>query len=85
MVKPPYPDYFYEGPGVIEGRLWWEQTDVYWDLPFYSEFGLTQPPERDAMLAAREQLFALRELMDEGDLAPMLPERVTADAVEPDI
>lgn len=85
MVKPPSPDFFYEGPGVIEGRLWWEQTDVYWDLPFYSEMGLTALPDRDDALAAREQLFALRELAGEGDLAPMWPERATAEPVEPDI
>ena len=64
-VKPPYNPDFYEGPGVIEGRLWWEQTDVYWDLPFYAEMGFTALPDRDEALAAREALWALRENCDD--------------------
>ena len=71
-------------PGLIDGRLWWEQSSDYWDLPFYSELGLTAPPDRDDALAAREQLFAMRELNDEGDLAPMWPE-MPAVNTEPDI
>lgn len=50
-----------------EGRFWWEQQSAYWDIPFYADFGLTELPDRDDALAAREQLWAMRELWDEGD------------------
>lgn len=79
-TKPPYPDYFYEGAGVIDGRLWWEQSDVYWDLPFFSEMGLCPIPDRDANIAAREQLFAMRELPED-----VLPLERSTDPAEPDI
>ena len=45
-------------------RLWWEQSSDYWDLPFYAHFGLNAPPDRDEALAAREQLWAMREFPD---------------------
>ncbi len=48
-------------PGIIDGRLWWENTAAYWDLPFYTEGPYSPPSERDDELAGREQLFAIRE------------------------
>jgi hypothetical protein len=51
--------------------LWWEQTDWYWELPFYAEMGMRPVVDREDWLAAREQLFAMRELSDEGDLAAL--------------
>lgn len=74
MKKPrwepkPYPRSFYKGAGVIDGRLWWEQTTVFWELPFYSDIGFNQLPDRDDSLAAREQLWAMRELARENNFA----------------
>ncbi len=46
---------------MIDGRLWWEQSSDYWELPFYAEAGLIGPSEQDDRLAAREQLYAIRE------------------------
>lgn len=55
-----------EKPGIsADGRLWWEQSSVYWELPFFTEMGFTPLPERDEMLAAREQLWAMRELPED--------------------
>lgn len=73
-------------------RLWWEQTSVHWELPFYSEFGLNAPPDRDDALAAREQLFAMQAFQC-GEFAdwpeethPMMPEHETATVdFKPDI
>lgn len=73
-----------EQPGLVEGRLAWEQTSDYWDIPFYSELGLTALPDRDDAIAAREQLFAMRELRDEGDLAPLGLE-MPAGPAQPDL
>lgn len=50
---------------MSENLLWWEQSSAYWEMPFYSEFGLTELPDRDDALAAREQLWAVREQDDE--------------------
>jgi len=55
-------------------RLWWEGTESYWnDLPFYAELGLCAEvmDNRDDELAAREQLWAIRETDDE--IQPMMP------------
>lgn len=57
--------------------LFWEQTSDYWDLPFYTEMGLFNSyimlPLRDDWTAAREQLFAMRELDEEaGEEVPGL-------------
>lgn len=57
----------------MSGRLWWEQTAAYWDLPFYSIFGMTELPSREDALAGREQLWAMLHMQDEGDLAAMSP------------
>jgi hypothetical protein len=57
--------------GVVEGRLWWEQSSVAWELPFYSELGLTPPPDRDDALAAREQLWAIRERLSNPKIQPI--------------
>lgn len=46
-------------------RFWWEQTSDYWEIPFYSEFGLSALPDRDDALAAREQLWGQREWEEE--------------------
>lgn len=50
-------------------RLWWEQTSWYWELPFFMEVGLAdyaaELPDRDDQLAAREQLFGIREYAEE--------------------
>lgn len=70
---------------MIEGRFWWEQTPDYWDMPFFSEFGLSTLPERDDALAVREQLWAMRELEDEGDLGAMWPELENKTIQEPDL
>lgn len=51
-------------------RFWWQQSSFFWDLPFFSEFGWMAPVDFENACAAREQLFAQRELLDEGDLAP---------------
>lgn len=50
-------------PGIIDGRFWWDQKSEYWDLPFYSELGLSTNiyMDFDDALAGREQLFAIRE------------------------
>lgn len=47
---------------MMDDRFWWEGTSEYWELPFYSDFGLDVMPDFDDMLAGREQLWALREL-----------------------
>ena len=44
-----------------DARLWWEQTDAYWELPFFAEMGVVSDPDRAAALAMREQLWAIRE------------------------
>jgi hypothetical protein len=50
-----------------EVRLWWEQTEAYWHLPFYAEAGACCEimGDTDNMLCGREQLWALRELGEE--------------------
>lgn len=73
-----------ELPGLVDNRLWWEQTSDYWQLPFYSEMSLTALPDRHDALAAREQLFAMRELFGEGDFAPLTLE-MPAGPAEPDL
>lgn len=54
-----------KSPGIIDGRLWWEQSSEYWELPFYTEAGIfggdAVLPDRDDWLAAREQLWSSRE------------------------
>lgn len=50
--------------------FFWRQSSDYWDLPFFSEFGLSPLLDFEDTCAAREQLWATRELMDEGDSAP---------------
>lgn len=45
-------------------RFWWEQTSVYWELPFFAEMGICCPElglDRGDELAAREQLWFIRE------------------------
>ena len=44
-------------------RLWWDQQSEYWELPFYAEMGIFMPfpQDRGNELAAREQLWAVRE------------------------
>lgn len=81
-----------EEPGLVDGRLWWEWTSDYWELPFYSELGLNAPPDRDDALAAREQLFAIRAFLlgefaeDPEETHPMLPEHhAVAVNFKPDI
>ena len=53
----------YNLPGLKDGRLWWEQSSAYWELPFFAEYGYSvlSFKDRDCELAAREQLFAVRE------------------------
>ncbi len=44
--------------------FWWEGTASYWELPFYAEMNLCCEGLLDnygEMLAAREQLWAIRE------------------------
>lgn len=48
-------------PGIIDGRLWWQQSSAYWELPFYADYGLYPPKDRRDHIAAREQLWAIRE------------------------
>ncbi len=50
---------------MMNEPFWWQFTSDYWELPFYSEYGLTELPERDDALAAREQLWAMRECDEE--------------------
>lgn len=58
-------------------RLWWEQTGVYWELPFFMDIKLydynVAIPERDDQLAAREQLWAILHVDEEpGEEVPGL-------------
>lgn len=51
-------------PDATRDALWWEGKQEYWDLPFYAEMGMCCEAmlKRDDELAAREQLWAIREL-----------------------
>lgn len=47
---------------MSERRLWWQQTDVYWHLPFFAEMGFCcEDLAGEDWNAAREQLWAIRE------------------------
>lgn len=48
---------------VTQFTPWWRFTPDYWDLPFYAEAGLCcdAMTDKDDALAAREQLWAIRE------------------------
>lgn len=43
--------------------FWWQGSEVYWELPFFSEAGLCCDAMCDVnnQLACREQLWAFRE------------------------
>lgn len=52
-----------EEPAIVVEPLWWQQTDLYWELPFYAEmgvccWGLSGTPDWQP---AREQLWAIQE------------------------
>lgn len=53
-------------------RLWWEQTTVHWELPFFTEMGFSVLPEWHEYQAAREQLWAMRELDEEPGVEEIL-------------
>ena len=60
--------------GRAKDRFWWELGETYWWMPFFAEMGLNCEAmfEREEELAAKEQLWAIRELADEGDLAALM-------------